>query len=559
MRQTEINPTSALQPSKRTLRARYRRALIFFTRTALGVFFWDVLLRGVGLRSLSRRTAPRRYRNTARRYRALAVRLGGVWIKVGQFLSARADVLPEYVTSELEHLQDEVPGEATEHMLAVVEAEFGEPATEIYARFDPEPLASASLGQAHRAELPTGEAVVVKVQRPGIEEIIRVDLRALQVAVNWLKRFKAISRRADLDALLDEFSSTLWAELDYLAEADNARAFGEMFAQDPAVCIPAVYEKFTTRRVLTLEDVYFIKINDHAAIEAAGINRSDVAERLFQTYLRQIFIEGFFHADPHPGNLFVQPLEDGDWRLVFVDFGMVGRLSPRAKEGLRDLAVAIGTRDLDRMIQAYQTLEVLLPGADLDRIKQAEAAVFDRFWGRNMRELRETHPREMRQFLRQFRDVLYEMPFQVPSDLIFLGRCVGILSGMCTSLNPEFNVFEGLTPFARQLLAEEGGDWMEALLQWMEREGRALASLPSRLDSMLVKIERGEMTVTAKAAPELDRSLERLSRAINRLVAAIVFAVLLVVGALLYINGEPILGAIGLAIALLAAFWVLLR
>ncbi len=559
MRQTEINPTSALQPSKRTLRARYRRALFFLSRTALGVLFWELLLRNIGLRRLSSRTAPRRYGAMARRYRKLAVGLGGMWIKVGQFMSARVDVLPEYVTSELENLQDEVPAERAERMLAVIEAEFGAAATEVYARFDPEPLASASLGQAHRAELPSGEAVVVKVQRPGIEEIIRVDLRAFQIALNWLKRFKAVTRRADLDALLDEFSSTLWAELDYLAEADNARAFGEMFAQDPAVRIPAVYEQFTTRRVLTLEDVYFIKINDHAAIEAAGIDRSEVAERLFQTYLRQIFIEGFFHADPHPGNLFVQPLEGGDWRLVFVDFGMVGRLSPRAKEGLRDLAVAIGTRDLDRMVQAFQTLQVLLPEADLERIKQAEAAVFDRFWGRNMRELMEMHPREMRQFSRQFRDVLYEMPFQVPADLIFLGRCVGILSGMCTSLNAEFNVFEGLTPFARQLLAEEGGDWMEALLQWMEREGRALASLPSRLDSMLVKIERGQMTVTAKAAPELDRNLARLTRAINRLVAAIVFAVLLAVGALLYINGEPILGGIGLAIALLAAFWVLLR
>ncbi len=284
---------------------------------------------------------------------------------------------------------------------------------------------------------------------------------------------------------------------------------------------------------------------------------SDVADRLFQTYLRQIFIEGFFHADPHPGNLFIEPLEAGSWRLVFVDFGMVGRLTSRAKEGLRDLAVGVGTRDLDRMIQAYQTLEILLPEADLERVKQAEAVVFERFWGRSMRELREMHPREMRQFSRQFRDVLYEMPFQVPADLIFLGRCIGILSGMCTGLNPDFNVFEGLTPLARQLIAEEGGDWLEVLLQWLEREGRALASLPSRLDSMLVKIERGEMTVTAKAAPELDRSLERLSRSINRLVAALVFAALLLVSSLLYINGEPVLGAIGLTLALLSALWVL--
>jgi predicted unusual protein kinase regulating ubiquinone biosynthesis (AarF/ABC1/UbiB family) len=352
---------------------------------------------------------------------------------------------------------------------------------------------------------------------------------------------------------------TLSAELDYLAEADNARAFGERFVDDPTARIPAVNEQFTTRRVLTLEDVYFIKISDYAEIDAAGVDRSEVAERLFQTYLRQIFLEGFFHADPHPGNLFVEVPEDGNWRLVFVDFGMVGRLSPKAKEGLRELAVAVGTRDLDRMIQGFQKLDVLLPGADLERIKQAEAAVFDRFWGRSMQELRDMHPREMYEFTGEFRDVLFEMPFQVPSDLIFLGRCVGILSGMCTSLYPEFNVFEGLTPFARQLLAEDGKDWLEVLFQWLEREGRALASLPSRLDSMLAKLERGEMTVMARAAPELDRSLERLIRAINRLVAAIVLGVLLLVGAQLYINGEPILAGVASGIALLVAFWLLLR
>jgi predicted unusual protein kinase regulating ubiquinone biosynthesis (AarF/ABC1/UbiB family) len=444
-------------------------------------------------------------------------------------------------------------------MLAVIESEFGASAADTYVQFDPEVLASASLGQVHRAELPGGEGVVVKVQRPGIEEIIQVDLRALQVAISWLKRFKAISRRADLDALLEEFSSTLWAELDYIAEAENARKFGVMFADDPAVRIPAVYEKFTTRRVLTLEDVYFIKISDHESIDAAGIDRSEVAERLFRTYLRQIFIEGFFHADPHPGNLFVEPPKDGDWRLVFVDFGMVGRLSPKAKQGLRDMAVAIGTRDLDRMMQAFQTLEVLLPGADLERIKQAEAAVFDRFWGRNMQELRDMHPREMRQFTGEFRDVLYEMPFQVPSDLIFLGRCVGILSGMCTSLYPQFNFFEGLTPFARELLAEEGTDWLEILFQWLEREGRALISLPSRLDSVLVKLERGELTVMARADPELDQSLNRLSAVINRLVAAVVFSAMTVAAVLFFINGEAILAGVTLVIALVVTIWVLLR
>jgi predicted unusual protein kinase regulating ubiquinone biosynthesis (AarF/ABC1/UbiB family) len=527
------------------------RVLWFFGRTVASVFLWDVALRSLGLRALARRTASRRYRGAARNFRQLAARLGGVWIKVGQFLSARVDVLPEAVTAELAALQDEVNPEPFEAMRGVVEPELGSPLESHYAWFDPNPLASASLGQVHRARLASGEAVVVKIQRPGIDALIRVDLAALATVVGWLKRYRPIRRRADLDALLAEFSRTLWEEVDYLAEAENARRFATMFADDPDVRIPAVYADHTTRRVLTLEDVYFIKITDYAAVEAAGVSRAEAADRLFRTYLRQIFLEGFFHADPHPGNLFVEPL-DGRWRLVFVDFGMVGRLSANVKQGLRDLAVAVGARDLDRMMRSYQELGVLLPAADLGRIRQAEAAVFDRFWGKSMRELVRIHPQEMRQFSQQFRDLMLEMPFQVPRDLIFLGRCVAILSGMCTGLNPEFNLFEGLAPFARQLLAEEGGDWFDRLLGWLAEEGRSLVTLPTRLDSALTRMESGDLVVTARAAPELERSLNNLRRSVDRLVASAVFAALLLAGTLLTINGERSLGAGALVLAALA-------
>jgi predicted unusual protein kinase regulating ubiquinone biosynthesis (AarF/ABC1/UbiB family) len=279
-----------------------------------------------------------------------------------------------------------------------------------------------------------------------------------------------------------------------------------------------------------------------------------------RTYLRQIFIEGFFHADPHPGNLFVQPPEgENGWRLVFVDFGMVGRLTPQAKAGLRDMVIALGTRDLDRLIKGYQSLGVLLPGADLERLKEAQRALFDHFWGRSMRELTAIHPREMRQFTAQFRDVMYEMPFQVPTDLIFLGRCLGILSGMCTGLDPAFNVFEGIAPFASDLLKEEGGDWLNGILRWLGENGRTLLSLPGRLDSALADLEAGRLTVTAKADPALDRSLTRLTRAINSLVAAVVLAALLLAGALLYINGAQALAAIAAILALVAGLAILRR
>ncbi len=551
--------TSAQPQGARTShRLRHIRVLWFFGRTVASVFFWDVALRWLGLRALSRRTASRRYRRAAQDFRKLAARLGGVWIKVGQFLSARVDILPEAVTAELASLQDEVNPEPLDDMRGVVEAELKGPLEAHFVRFEAQPLASASLGQVHRARLPSGEAVVVKIQRPGIESLIRVDLAALGTVVGWLKRYRPIRRRADLDALLAEFARTLWEEVDYLAEAENARRFAAMFANDPDVRIPIVYASHTTRRALTLEDVYFIKITDYAAVEAAGVSRAEAADRLFRTYLRQIFLEGFFHADPHPGNLFVEPL-DGRWRLVFVDFGMVGRLSAAQKQGLRDLAIAVGGRDLDRLIRSYQELRILLPGTDLARLRLAEAAVFDRFWGKTMRELARTHPQEMRRFAHEFRDLMVEMPFQVPKDLIFLGRCVAILSGMCTGLDPEFNLFAGLAPFARQLIAEEGGDWLDRLLDWLIEEGRALVALPARLNSALARLESGDLVVTARAAPELERSLATLGHSVDRLVASVVFAAFLIAGTLLVLNGERPLGLAAMGLGLLALVIVLLR
>ena len=541
-----------------TLRGRYIRVLLFFARTFLQVIWWDLILRRVGLRRLSQRSAPRRYQEAAQRFRALATRLGGVWIKVGQFLSARLDVLPESITSELANLQDEVAPEPWDSMRQVLEESLDSTIKSNFTWFDETPLASASLGQVHRARLIGDEHVVVKVQRPNIHDLIKVDLAALKRVLRWLKRYRPISRRVDLDALFNEFSRTLWEEVDYIAEGENARRFSAMFGEDPSVRIPQVYASHTTDCVLTLEDVYFIKITDFNAIDAAGLDRKEVADRLFRTYLQQIFVEGFFHADPHPGNLFVEPLGDGEWRLVFVDFGMVGRVTPEMKQGLRDLAIAIGTRDLDRLMRAYQTTGVILPGADLDRIRAAEEMMLERIWGKSMRDLIRTHPEEMRRFANEFRDLLYEMPFQLPADLLFLGRCVSILSGMCTGLHPDFNVFEGLQPFAERLLADEGGTWLPELLKVLVEQGRALVSLPTKLDGVLGRMERGDLTIMARAAPDLKNQLNLLTLAIQRLVGAGVFAALLIVGSLLYTNENLLEGGISFGLALLALVWTLI-
>ena len=452
------------------LRARYWRIVLFFARITLNVIFWDIFLRRIGLGFLANQNRPRRLRNIATRFRALAIRLGGVMIKVGQFLSARLDVLPPEITDELAGLQDEVPPVDFESIRAQSEADLGAPLDKIFLSFESTPLAAASLGQVHRARLYPHEAetlgfanVVVKILRPNIEQIVDVDMTALRVVGGWLKRYRPISDCADVPAIIEEFAATIREEVDYLAEGKNAETFAENFKDDPIVHVPRIVWKHTTRRALTLEDVTAIKITDYEAITAAGISRAEVAEQLLQTYLKQIFEDGFFHADPHPGNLFILPLneknENGStkFRLTFIDFGMVGRMPDRLMEGLREAVISIGLQDSPRLVKAYQTLGVLLPSANIKLLEEAGAQLFDRFWGMNMNELRNINHSEMAKFGLQFRELMFNMPFQLPENLLLLGRTVGILSGMCTGLYDEFNLWSQLTPYAKKLIEGEEG------------------------------------------------------------------------------------------------------
>jgi len=483
-------------------------------------------------------------------------------------------VLPEVVTDELAGLQDEVPPEDFEEIRRLAEAELGAPLTERFAHFEEEPLAAASLGQVHRASMkttpnPVREShqeeqqepiveVVVKVQRPNIEQIIRTDMAALRTVGRWIRRYRPISRRADVPALLDEFARILFEEIDYLAEGRNAETFYANFMGRADVRVPRVIWSHTTQQVLTLEDVYSIKITDYKAISDAGVDLGQVARRLFDTYLEQIFKHEFFHADPHPGNLFVEVptgKDPSDWRLTFVDFGMVGRIPVNTRAGLREAVIAVGTQDAKRVVQSYQLLGMLLPHADLELLERAEAAVFDRFWGKSMSELTEIDFDEMHEFAKEFRELVYDMPFQVPQDLILLGRCVAILAGMCTGLDPQFNVWESIMPFTQELLAEEvtGGweFWRDEALDLV----RTSLFLPRRLDRVLDMVERGKLDVRV---PELTQHLRRVEATMRRMISALVFAALLMGGVQLYLADKLNVAGILFGGAFLSLLWVLL-
>ncbi len=554
-------PASA--PSSARLRARVRRILWFGARSVFTVIWWELVLRRLLGNERVNRGELDRYGRMAREFRDLSVSMGGVLIKIGQFISSRVDVLPRAITDELADLQDEVPPEKFEDIRAVVEEELGKPLEKAFAFFDARVEAAASLGQVHHARLLTGQEVVVKVQRPGIALIVTTDLSAVRTVLGWIRNYGPIRRRVDLVALLDEFSRTLYQELDYVQEAENARTFAANFADDPQVYIPRVYQEMGTRRVLILEDVTTIKITDVAALASAGVDRKQVARRLFNTYLKQFFEDGFFHADPHPGNLFIRPAGDPAARprpfvLTFVDFGMVGRIVTSVRTQLREVLLGLTTRDAARIIRAEVALGFFLPGADLAAIEKATEQVFARFYGITTSELLKMDKRELQTFAHQFRDLLYEMPFQVPQDFIYLGRCAGILSGMCSSLDPDINYFSLLEPYAQKILEEEltGGlrDWLGKATDMLA----LLARLPTQADRFFSKAASGELEMKVSPSRELDREIRRLTGAIERLVWGVVFAALLMAGVISLSSHLSIVGIVLLVVAAIALLGVFL-
>jgi predicted unusual protein kinase regulating ubiquinone biosynthesis (AarF/ABC1/UbiB family) len=567
------------------LRARYRRIILFFASIIVSIVFWDLILPRIGFSKWSRNTRSERYRKIARRFRSLAIQMGGVLIKVGQFLSARVDVLPQVVTTELAGLQDEVPSECFDDIKGVIETEFGTQLLDKYTEFEPIPLAAASLGQAHLAKLkltneqarkldainvesdayqPVDYPVVVKIQRPGIEKIIATDLAAIRTVGGWIKRYPPIRKRANIPGLIAEFSRTLYEEIDYLAEGRNAETFAINFSDHSGVLVPKVVWSHTTKRVLTLQDVRGIKITAYDEITSAGIDRADVSTRLLDTYLKQIFEDGFFHADPHPGNLFVMPITKPreqssigqDWMLTFIDFGMVGRMRPEIRDGLREMLIGVGLQDASRVIKAYQILGILLPGADISLLEKASTEMFKRFWGKGMDEFSKISMEEVEAFAYEFREILFNMPFQLPQDLIFLGRAVGILSGMCLGLDPQINVFEHLGPFTQKILAEEAKhDWS----YWAKEAGdiaRKLIALPIRADSVITKLERGEIIVRDT---QLSENIRNLEKTVSKVIGSIIFATFLVASIQLAVVNQETLSWIFRFAAIGAFFWIVIK
>ena len=450
--------------------------------------------------------------------------LGTTFIKLGQILSTRADLLPPEYLVELRKLQDSAPPVPFEEIQRALIAELGEPIDRLFADFDPKPLAAASIGQAHAATLWDGTDVVVKVRRPGVVEQVNEDLDILKELAATASRHWDFADRYDLTGLVEEFSQTLRSELDYIREGHSAERFAANFAADPYVQVPRIFWDLTTARVLTLERIRGIKINDLQALDDQGTDRSWLAEYATSVVLKMVCEDGFFHADPHPGNFFIE--QNG--AIGLIDFGMVGVLDEHTQELFADLLIAINDQDANRLVDVFLELGVTRKRVDRASVSHDIERLLSTYWGLPLGELKVTA------LLNDVYSVMRRHHLHLPPNLALLLKTVIMIEGLGVNLDPNFQLTRSLTPYTERLVLRQYSP-----SRWVRGVGRAsldLAKLgvemPQHLRRIVAAAESGNLQIGVR--PEgFDPVINRLEKIANRIVLGVIAAA--------FINGLAVL------------------
>ncbi|MBD2625577.1 ABC1 kinase family protein [Trichormus variabilis] len=430
--------------------------------------------------------------------------LGPTFIKVGQLFSTRADIFPGEYVEELSKLQDRVPAFSYEQVEAIIEQEVGKKIPELFQSFEPIPLAAASLGQVHKAVLHSGESVVVKVQRPGLRKLFEIDLQILKGIARYFQGHPKWGRGRDWMGIYEECCRILWEEIDYLNEGRNADTFRRNFRAYDWVKVPRVYWRYTTSRIITLEYVPGIKVSQYEALEAAGVDRKAIARYGAQAYLHQLLNNGFFHADPHPGNLAVSP----DGALIFYDFGMMGRIKSNVREGLMETLFGIAQKDGDRVVQSLIDLGAIAPTDDMGPVRRSVQYMLDNFMDKPFEN------QSVAAISEDLYQIAYDQPFRFPATFTFVMRAFSTLEGVGKGLDPEFNFMEVAQPYAMQLITDNNSSEGNSFLNELSRQAVQVSStalgLPRRLEDTLDKLERGDIRVRVRSV-ETERLLRRQS------------------------------------------------
>ena len=515
--------------ARRGIRARSRQVFQVLTRRGLG-FLLDRIQDQVISRRGLQASGHEQARNQAEQLRMAFIELGATFIKVGQALSARYDLLPPEYTTELSKLQDEVPPLPFNALRGVIEGELGDSVEHLFAQFNPEPLASASIGQVYAAQLTDGSPVVVKVVRPGVEEQIEIDLEIIANMAEWASQHTALGHLYDLPALVDEFAYTLRSELNYIKEGRNADTFRRCFYKDERLYFPRVYWEFSTRRVLTLERLSGIKISDIDALDSAGINRRVVTENLMHLALKQIFQFNMYHADPHPGNFFVQP----DGSLAVMDFGMVGRLSDQMKHILLEMAAAIQRHDVERMVDAMLSAGIYTRGIKRQSLGRDLGHLLDNFTGDAIQDL------SLNRAGQDLMTIALEHGLQLPGELVAMLRAIMISEGTAKRIYPDFRLFHFAAPYVSLFWqAEHSPEVVLPRLAQSAVDGLNLTmELPRRLERLLGQVERGQMEININIE-WLRGFMNQMQRMTNRLALSVLLAGIIVALGLVMVVYRP--------------------
>jgi len=496
-----------------------------------------------------------RGRTRGQRVRAMLDELGPTFVKFGQLMSTRPDIVPPDVLVELRGLQDSAQPESFEAIQGVVEEELGMRLERVFAEFDEVPVAAASIGQVHRGRLPGGEDVVVKVQRPDAERQLNADVQLLyqvaRVAGDRVKRLQFI----DLVGAVDEFRRTVRRELDYEIEARNAEVFRRNFANDPRVTIPRVYWRYTTHRVITMERVEGTALLHFDLEQLDAAQRRQLARRIAETWMEMLFVHGFFHADPHPANIFVQ----GPDALGLVDFGMTEQLSPRDREAAVRLLQDVVNQDVERLPRRLRSLGVRFPRAMEEEVADQLGIILQRYSASSLGEL------DARAVLHDIFQTIYRLDITLPSRWVMLDKTLATLAGVGAEIDPDFNVFEVAEPYARRIAVERfapdtvarrlGGD--------LGRYAEAAFEYPFQLSELLDAFRDGEIEISVRQS-DLKDSMDKAQGAANRLTLALIAAALLVGSAILasvISSGPELLGVAlislpGFVVGMVIAVWL---
>jgi ubiquinone biosynthesis protein len=511
--------------------------------------------RFVGLRAPAERlTDSAEATADAERVRMALEELGPTYVKLGQMLSARADLIPPEFIAELRKLQDDVPPFAGQTAREIVESELGAPLDELFAEFGEEPVASASIGQVHYARLPSGEEVAVKVQRPGIEEVIETDLTVLRQVAQVLERRIEWCHRAGLSQVMDEFAANIRGELVYTNEGHNADRFRANQGQD-GIHIPLIYWSLTTNRVLTMELLRGRKISEQVAESLSPEERRAAAERLGHSLLQQVFVDGFFHGDPHPGNVLIMP----DGRLALLDFGSVGWLGRESRGELLRLLMGILHEDAGVVCD-----QMLLLGALRDESKTPDLRrEVDRLLGKfNLVDRAELRIGEVLEKLMQ---LMFRYEIRTPSEFALLMKTIIVLEGVCRQLDPQFDFRQVAGAFARRITVQQAlpARLADDLLQGLREAHRHLSAIPRQLSLLLGRAESGRLKLRVEY-DQIERPMHGLSAIGDRISFSIVLSALLIASALI-VQGAgkptmwslPALGVLGFIISAIVGFWLL--